>query len=86
MWDLTLVKIFKIDNTMKVKKITLQVDKKLYRVNRPKMKEWNNIKEDDMVIVTVDKSPDSRYGKLYNMTERTEAKIVLTHITDKWTK
>jgi hypothetical protein len=84
MWDSTLAEIFKVDDTQKVRKITLKVDNKLYRVNRPKIPEWDNVKQDDQILVTVDKSPDGRYGKLYNMSERTEAKVVLTHVTDNW--
>ena len=81
MWDLTLAEIFKVDNSMKIKKMTLLVDKKLYRVNRPKMMEWGAIHEGQKILVTVDKSDDKSYGKLYNMSERTEAKVKIKNVT-----
>jgi len=76
-WDSTLARIAKIDKTKKIHKMTLNVDDRLFRVNIPKMEEWKGIQEQDMVLVSVDKSSDGKYGKLYNITERTEAKITL---------
>ena len=57
--------------------MTLNIDGKLYRVNIPKMDEWKMISEQDQLLVSVDKSSDGKYGKLYNMSERTEAKRTL---------
>ena len=76
-WDFTLIEIFKVDRTFKVPKMTLKHENKLYRINIPKTGEWENIQEGDKVIVSVDLSPTTKYGKLYNETNPIAKRVKL---------